>query len=222
MRGALKNAAKRRFYSEIEGQLAPSGWRRLGKWQPVTAVFARATGGFIVTLGFTEDRHYDARVSVDVMLARHARFALTYREDPRLARADIGKFLTQQERGRLLAREDAAMGLQAWWSGYASETAHHICEAISLSTPVFLNQPGLTELIMASEGQQGHVVRALLLAETPDDGRKRGKDDPPPSWIDAAAKLFPSLPPARRDAAALRLAYDAWLTYCVLPGMETA
>lgn len=207
---------KKRFYAELTRRLVADGWTHLEDKTDLSALLGRRVGEYIACVGLIESGRGGVRVTADLSLARHTFLLLGFPDTPH-ARQRVGRFLTDEERTRLLSARYCRPGVRdAWWEGRTIENVGKIVEAVGTATPRFLAQPRLMEELDESREQAEYFAQLQKIASTPHAGRPP-EGAAPQEWRDAAFALLSDAASSNRVRFAEHVALDAWRTFVVLP-----
>ena len=168
-------------YYEIEGALTGSA-----------ALFYKQFSGLILTLGLELSTRYKEKFTASFYLSPSFHWSYLPKGFPKAAYQRIGRFLTIEERLRLLDRSFSEPGvLDAWWGGFQEDVVRHFLEAVQLSEPRFLEQPGLINEILSCEEIIKHMDMISQTISTANNLKEK------PSGLSAQPRRLAAKTPAQ-------------------------
>lgn len=116
------------------------------------ALFYKQFDDLILTLGLELSTRYKERFTASYYLSPSFNWGYMPPGFPIRAYQRVGHFLTNEQRLRLLDAFFNAPGvIDAWWNGFQADVVNNFLEAVQLSEPCFLEQPGLKGEILSCE-----------------------------------------------------------------------
>ncbi len=216
--------SRKRLINEVGSGLSRLGYQRVPGSSDLAAalVYRWIDEDLALTLGLEFSTRYQDRFTGSFYLAPSFHWSYVLADYPMRAYERIGKFLTAEERRKLLDPAFAEPGMiDAWWIGFDEDSVESFLEAVTLTEPRFLSQDNLREEILSSRemAEHRHLVqatqrRAADLGAEPGglsrQPRRYQPPVPPPFYWAAEQVLTERLPDlVTRDFVKL-LAEDAW------------
>jgi len=215
--------SKRQVIRKIEESVGALGYERVpGPISGAAAVFYKVHGDLVLTFGLQFSTRYEDRFTGSFYLSRSFEWGYVPDGFPHEAYQRIGRFLTKEERILLLPSFFSQPGVvDAWWIGFDVATVTSFIEAIRLTEPRFLRQPGLIDAVSRCEAISRHVsllhataAMARGLKERPPGLRhqpQRYSTVTEPQWYWAAELVLQQQRPSSAEPGFVRLvALDAW------------
>jgi hypothetical protein len=198
-------STKKRLARAVTSGIDALGFQALeGPGGGAAALFYKRCGDLILLLGLELSRLYDERFTASFYLSFSFEWAYMLPGYPRNAYRRIGGFLTAEERARLLDQEFLGPGVvDAWWIGFQAESISHFVEAVRLTEPRFMAQPGLEGEIRSCEEEQKHmnkIRRVISMAQT--------LRNPPPTLHHQPKRRWEKVSPSHYWAAEMVLAEE--------------
>jgi hypothetical protein len=119
-----------------------------------------------LTLGLTISRYYESKFTGAFYLSKLTSWSMFGGDIPMSSYQRIGRFLTIEERSKLLEIEYSKDGvIDAWWDVSSEQSIISFIEAIRITERRFLSQPHLMEDILGSNDVARFENRARLVTK---------------------------------------------------------
>jgi len=190
---------------------------------PAQGLYIKSIGnGLYLSLGLTISRYHESMFTASFYLSKTTTWALVGNDIPKGSYERIGRFLTRDERIKLLGKEYSTPGVtDAWWNAeYENEVAYFL-ETVRIAEPRFIEQPGLIDEIKRSSFVNELALLSYLVIKEIKIGSNINEFDyhfvPPKSidnipleWFKAAERVITNEKAILNLNTVKRLAADAW------------
>ncbi|OKS87276.1 hypothetical protein [Mucilaginibacter polytrichastri] len=117
-----------------------------------------------LTLGLTISKYYESKFTRAFYLSKLTSWSMFGGDIPKESYQRVGRFLTIEERSRLLESEYSKNGvIDAWWDISIEQSINNFIEAIRITEGRFLNQPHLIDNILRSNDVSRLETRVQLV-----------------------------------------------------------
>ena len=173
-------ASRRQLLRSLLKRLQEQGYQSVpGPMSGAAAAFYKPVDQLFLTLGIQFSTRYTDRFTGAFYLSRSFEWAYVPEGFPEEAYQRIGRFLTPEERARLLTPFFAQAGVvDAWWVGFEESTVTAFIEAVKVTEPRFLRQSGLREAVLACDSLRRHRDLLEEVSQT-----ARTLTGPPPELV---------------------------------------
>jgi len=118
---------------------------------PAQGLYIKTVGELYLSLGLTIHRFYDCKFTGDYYLSKITSWATYWGDIPKNSYCRVGQFLTEEERGDLLHKDQSKVGIDAWWDLDDEGAVENFLEAVRITESRFVNQEGLIDAIAHSK-----------------------------------------------------------------------
>jgi hypothetical protein len=225
--------SRRHVIQDVSRRLEALGYRRVpGPIDGAAVVSYKAVDDLILTLGVQFSTRYADRFTGSFYLSRSLEWAYLPHGFPANAYQRVGRFLSVEERARLLQPFFSQRGVvDAWWEGTEAPVLSAFWEAIKLTEPRFLGQPGVITTVRECEALALHRVILEEVARTGRDLVVAPQDlnhqpsshykGAGPRWYWAAEIVLRRYKPDAVNPAFVGLvALDAWRVETLIRGAD--